>query len=314
MTYVVSVDTVVPEGAPELDPLQREGVGSLLEKGLGPVEAIEGPDGMEVELRDFAVAVHPGGALLKVFVDAAALEFAEDAVRELTGELLGRSELLSGWRIEKCAVDLHPELAQQSLDAAEGPDAPPADPAERAARHAEAAPAVESAGLGDEEVEAMRGKVRALAPQLQSFGLESFGYRSDDVEYDVEESYVERADAELAAGALVYAVDLLVDQLFDNAETLGAEHDNVPECDDPLWLLAQLPAHFALHYTANFARRLIVQAVDLTARLTRPGFAQLSCVAEALLLKLLMTEAEVVLDTYGLLDDGVNVAWEAFAN
>ncbi|MFE6686055.1 hypothetical protein ACFVFQ_06200 [Streptomyces sp. NPDC057743] len=308
------MDTVLPEGTPELDPLQREGVGSLFEKGLGSVEAIEGPDGMEVELLDSSVGVYPGGALLAIFVDAPALEFAEDAVREVVGELLERSELLSEWRIEKCEVELHPELAQQSLDAAEGPDAPPVDPAERAARHAEAASA-EFAGLSAEEVEAMRGKVRALAPRLQSFGLESFGYRSDDDEDDdVEEPYVERADAELAAGALVYAIDILVDQLFDDAETLAEEHDNVAECDDPLWLLDQLPAQFAVHYTANFARRLLVQAVDLTARLTRPDFEHLSCVAEELILKLLLAEAEVTLDTYGLLDDGVKAAWEAFAH
>ncbi|UOE21286.1 hypothetical protein NI17_009210 [Thermobifida halotolerans] len=82
---------------------------------------------MGIPLEDFVVAVHPGGAILKVFVDAPALEFAEAAVHELCLELLERSELLSEWTIDQCEVQLHPELAQESLAAADGPDVPPAD-------------------------------------------------------------------------------------------------------------------------------------------------------------------------------------------
>jgi hypothetical protein len=41
---------------------------------------------------------------------------------------------------------------------------------------------------------------------------------------------------------------------------------------------------------------------------------RLSCVAEELLLRFLLVKAEVVADTYGLLDDGIQAAWEAFAD
>ncbi|WP_438490072.1 hypothetical protein [Streptomyces sp. S186] len=158
-------------------------------------------------------------------MDAPALEFAEDAVREVIGELLERSELLAEWRGEKCEVELHPQLTQQSFDAAEGPDAPPADPMERTARHAEAASATVSAGLSGAEVEKRRFQIRPLAP--------------------------------------------------------GSKHSG----SNP----------------------------SATALMTKKG-PKLSCVAEELVLRLLLAEAEVALDTYGLLDDGVKAAWEAFVH
>jgi hypothetical protein len=37
-------------------------------------------------------------------------------------------------------------------------------------------------------------------------------------------------------------------------------------------------------------------------------------VAEELLLRFLLVKAEVVADTYGLLDDGIQAAWDAFAD
>ncbi|MFI1253190.1 hypothetical protein ACH4U6_05180 [Streptomyces netropsis] len=88
MTYVVTVDICIAEGTPEMDPLQRAGAVALLENGLASIDGIDGPDGREVDLLDAIVAVYPGGALLKVFVDAEALEFAEDAVRDVVGEVL----------------------------------------------------------------------------------------------------------------------------------------------------------------------------------------------------------------------------------
>ncbi|WP_189967764.1 hypothetical protein [Streptomyces violascens] len=129
-----------------MDLLQRAGGVAILESGLDSVEGIEGPDGMEVDLHETIVAVYPGGALLKIFVDAPALEFAEEAVRSVVGELLERSDLLAEWTVDRCEVQLHPDLAQESLAAADGPDAPPDDPASRKARHAAQAAAGSGAG------------------------------------------------------------------------------------------------------------------------------------------------------------------------
>jgi hypothetical protein len=308
VTYAVTVDTCLPEGAPELDPLQREGAVFLLRKGLDSVEAIEGPDGLEIEIVDHVIAVYPGGALLKLFVDAPALEFAEDAVGAVVSELLERSELLADWEISRCEVQLHPQLAQESLDAADGPDAPPSDVRERARRHAEQRSDT-TPSLNPVEAEAMRLELRALASRLQAFSLASFGYAEDE-----EEHVVSQEDAELAAGAIVYATHILVDELFLDVIALGKWKTSVAESDAVFMVLDDLPDQFARQYTSLFARRLTVAAVLMTARFMQPGFAQLSCLAEELLLRILLSKAEVVADSYGLLGDGVQEALESFAD
>ncbi len=309
VTYAVTVDVDLPKGAPELDVLQREGVGFLLRKGLDSIAAIEGPDGMEVDLVDDVIAVHPTGVLLKLFVDAPALEFAEDAAREVVAELLERSEPLSDWEITRCGVELHPDLLQESLDAADGPDAPPADPAERARRHAAAEPSTGTGRLDRDEVDAMRRTLRALAPTLRAFPLEAFGHREDE-----EERIVSREAAEVAAGAVVYAIDLLVDELFTDLAGLEEDGPTVAETEAPFMVLDDLPPQFALQYTVLFVRRLTVTAVTMTGRLTQPHFGRPSCVAEELLLKFLLAQAEVTADLYELLSDEVETALQVFTN
>lgn len=306
----MSVDTSLPKGARELDALQRQGVLSLLRDGLDSIEAVEGPGGLSIEIVDDIVAVHPEGALLKLFVDAPALELAEDAIREVAGALLARSELLADWQVTKCEVELHAELAQESLDAAGGPDAPPADPRERARWHAEDGTA--EAGPGRPEAEAMRARLRSLAPRLRAFSPVTFGHLKPG-SGDAAERRVSRPDAELAAGALVHAGGLLVDDLFQDVTALVGSGTSATESDGVLMVLDKLPRRFAAEYTPHFAKRLAVTAVSLTTRMTRPGPVRLSCVAEQLLLRLLLAEARAVVDTHGLLDEGVRSAWAAFA-
>ncbi|WP_259446449.1 hypothetical protein [Streptomyces geysiriensis] len=319
VTYVVTVDAHSPEGTPEMDPLQRAGAVALIEDGFDSVEAIEGPDGMEVDLLDSIVAVYPGGALLKVFVNAPALEFAEEAVRSIVGELLERSELLADWQIERCQVELHPDLAQESLAAAEGPDAPPDDPADRKARHAER-PTVEGGSEGYDakaEAEAVRGQMLALADELRSFPPVMFGVLDDEdgeEEHCDSEFAVSLEDAKLAAGALVYATEVLVGELFQDVQTLTEEDTTAAECDGPLWHFEDLPERYALQYDARFARRFLVTVIAMTTRFTDGSFQQLSCVAEELALRLLLNATNVTLETFGLLDDGVSAALDAFTN
>lgn len=334
MTYAVSVDARIADGTSEMDELQRVGAGALLEDGFESVEEIAGPDGMEVKLRDTFVGVHPGGALLKVFVDAPALEFAEESVRELVEELLERTELLSAWTVERCQVELHPDLAKESLDAADGPDAPPNDVESRRARLmglAGEATSPDAAGT-TAETDAIRSKIRTMAPRLAAFGLGIFGVPDDEDETGDQgenaapgtehaptptltpDSAISTEDAELAAGALIWGTDVLLDELFQDAHALDREATNVAECDSPMWLLDELPPRYALQYDARFARRFLVTAIALTTRLTEGSFQQLSCVAEELALRLLLREAEVTLDTFGLLDEGVSSALECFAD
>ncbi|MFD8910624.1 hypothetical protein [Streptomyces sp. NPDC059575] len=382
MTYVVTVTMAPPEGTPDLDALQREGVLFLLRKGFDSLEAIEGPDGTEVDLMDDLVAVHPGGALLKLFVDAPALEFAEEAAREVVTELLDTSEPLADWQITRCAVELNSELLQESLDAADGPDAPPADPAERARRHAAGDHPPSSPGdtPAPTEAEAMRTRLRELAPLLTSFPLTAFGYAGEEpgragsgetagaasgevtggsagvagtVAGDPVSSAgpangevtgaatgeptgaagtvagdpvsspgptsgeaprpIGKEAAEIAAGALIYAIDLLVDELFTDLAALEEDGPTVARSNATFMILDDLPPHLADEYTVLFTRRLTVTAITLTSRLTRPPFGPPTCVAERLLLGSLLTQAEVTADLYGLLTDEVAKALENFA-
>ncbi|MCD7443589.1 hypothetical protein K4B79_35930 [Streptomyces lincolnensis] len=312
MTYVVTVDTCIPEGTPEMDPLQRAGAVALIEDGFDSVKSVEGPDGVEVDLVDTIVAVHPGGALLKVVVDAPALEFAEDAVQALVDELLERSELLADWRIDRCEVELHQGLAKESLDAADGPDAPPEDPAARKARHAERATAgsTEESHDTDTKATAVRDRMLALADELRSFSPAVFGVRdTGDKEHGVPPD-----SARLAAGALVHATGLLVDELFEDVQVLTQEDTNVAECEGPLWHLEHLPDRYALRYDAPFARRFLVTVIAMTTRFTDGSFRRLSCVAEELALRFLLGQATTVLELYNLLDDDVSCALDTFAD
>ncbi|WP_340377290.1 hypothetical protein U5640_20900 [Streptomyces sp. SS7] len=311
MTYVVTVETCIPEGTPEMDPLQRAGAVSLIEDGFDSVRAVEGPDGLEVDVLDTIVAVHPGGALLKVVVDAPALEFAEDSVRVLVDELLERTELLADWEIERCEVELHQDLALASLEAADGPDAPPDDPVARKARHAEAAVDL-ATGAGPDAARrsaAMRRRMLELADELRSLPPAGFGV------LDGEEGLaVPPESARLAAGALVHATDVLVDELFEDVQVLTQEDATVAECEGPLWHLERLPDRYALQYDAPFARRFLVTAVALTTRFTDGSFQRLGCVAEGLALRLLLSRTTTILELHDLLDDDVAAALDALTD
>ncbi|MDN3025841.1 hypothetical protein [Streptomyces sp. S.PB5] len=331
MTYVVTVDTRIPEDTPEMDPLQRAGAVALIEDGFDTVRAIEGPDGVKVDLLDTIVAVHPDGAHLKVVVAAPALESAEDSVRMLVDEVLERSELLADWTIERCEVELHQDLAKVSLDAAEGPDAPPDDPAARKARHAESPTAggTDDGRHAEAQAAVVRSRMLELADELRSFSPAEFGVSEDEDEDEDgdgdrggdrgtggtgrEAAAVPPQAARLAAGALVHAAELLVDELFEDVQVLAQEDTVVAECEGPLWHLERLPDRYALRYDARFARRFLVTVVAMTTRFTDGGFERLSCVAEELALRFLLSRATACLESYGLLDDDVSAALDAFA-
>ncbi|MFC9390071.1 hypothetical protein [Streptomyces venezuelae] len=361
MSYVVTVETRLPDGAVVLDPLQQVGTSTLLEHGFDAVEAIEGPDGIEIDVVETIVAVHPGGAILKVFVRAPSLEIAEHAVGSVAADVLERSELLADWVVESSEVKLHIDLTRESLEAADGPDAPPSDLQARRAQHAaRSADAVRTAGdgsgargeggaadgSGDGEgvgggaedgdegghgsgggrTADHRAHIRGLAPRLSSFTPASFHgeQKPDGREPDVEEPDEREHDeetpgrgaeaVELAAGALVYASDVLIDELYDDVQTLADEATTVADCGSELWHLDALPPRYAGTYDELFARRFLVTAIALTTRFTDGSFQRLGCLAEELVLKLLVEQAHATLDLYGLLDHATAEALDRFAD
>ncbi|MFE6066398.1 hypothetical protein [Streptomyces sp. NPDC056525] len=355
MSYVVTVETCLPDGADELDALQQVGASALLEHGFDAVEGIEGPGGVEVDVLETIVAVHPRGSIVKVFVHAPSLETAEDAVGSVAAEVLERSELLADWVVESSEVKLHIDLTRESLEAADGPDAPPSDLRARRAHHTAGAgpadvthpahPTDGADGSGDDEDQAeLELQIRALAPRLISFGPLFFGGADPEERGEPREqgeqgeqgTHGESRDqrdhgaqqeppeggapvaivseaVELAAGALVYAAEVLIDELYDDIQTLADEETNVAECRAELWHLTELPPRYGLAYDELFARRFLVTAIALTTRFTDGSFRELGCLAEELVLKLLLQQAHSTLDLYGLLGDDVAEALGRFA-
>ncbi|MGW1274242.1 hypothetical protein ACWD5A_37305, partial [Streptomyces sp. NPDC002491] len=120
--------------------------------------------------------------------------------------------------------------------------------------------------------------------------------------------------AGLAAGALLHTTGALVGELFEDLQVLTQEDAAVAECEGPLWHLEHLPDRYALQYDARFARRFLVTLIAMTARFTDGSFQRIGCVAEGLALRLLLNETATTLERYGLMDDDVSAALDAFAD
>jgi hypothetical protein len=298
-----------PAEGPALDPLQREGAAALLDRRIERIAAIDGPDGMKAAIEDYRVTVHPDGALLLMMTHAPALEFAEDAVRHIVAEILEDTHLLADWTVVKSRVELNDTLVLHSLAAADGPDTPPADPRERAAQHA----AGRGAGTppSTEERETARARIERCAGRLTAFSLAAFGATSDQDEDDGTSLGVPLPQARLVAGALVCAIEVLIDELFQDIATLATRSKTISGVDTCL-VLNGLPPRCAEQYTHLFAQRFLVTATVLTNRLTQRDWARPACVAEELALLLLIEQAQMVLDLYDLYDQDTDRAFAAF--
>ncbi|WP_436789963.1 hypothetical protein [Yinghuangia sp. YIM S10712] len=204
-----------PWGTAPFDALQRAGVAHIFGASWPRLDAVDGLDGVTVVVGHW-VASYPAGARLVLTLEAPSLESAEGAARLAVGELLGAAEEFAGWSVASCGVELHDQLAQESLAAADGPNAPPSDPEERRRRLRrksrdadEAEPELdEDEDDGEAEAEAPASRLRALAGRLGR-GFDAFVFSPAAGDGDV--SYEE---AELAAGAVVAAIDQLTDELF----------------------------------------------------------------------------------------------------
>ncbi|MCU7730713.1 hypothetical protein ODJ79_43950 [Actinoplanes sp. KI2] len=292
--YGVSADLALAAGASDLDPLQAQGAGSLLDRLLNQVEAAEtGDEDDIVVVSRYWVGAHPEGALVLLVLDAASLEVAEAAARDIMHEVLERSELLADWVIARCEVGFDQRFAEAGLQAADGPDVPPADPSQRARWLAEQrGPATSLADPGPPIDR--RQWVIDHAGQLRAFDLLVFDAGDGDQD-----------TPKLAAGALIFASTIMIDELFQDIGTLAADHGTVAGSDALFMVLDELPQRFAHHYNGRFARQFLVATVMVTGRLAGEGWTPPSCVGEALALHLLVEKARALLEDYQLLDGDV---------
>lgn len=285
----MSVSLRLPQDAPDLDPLQREGAAALLDNVLDQVSDADDVGGIAVVVDRHWVGVHPQGALVLLVVDAPALEVAEHAASDIMQQVLERTDLLTDWQVSTCEVGFDERFVDAGLNAADGPGAPPADVADRAEWQTQRGSAVEPDGGGG-EVE-WRAWILGLAPQLRAFDLDVFDLASDGSE-----------QARLAAGALIFAAGIVIDELFEDLDTLTDDGSTVAD-SGPFFVLDGLPPQFANRYDIRFVHKFLIAAVTVTARLTQPDWTTPACVAEALALHLVVGAARNLLDEHELLDE-----------
>jgi hypothetical protein len=292
--YQLTAEVNPPADTPALDALQRHGVAALLDEHLELLAEIEGPDGVGIEPLDHRISVQPGGASITWVLDAPALAFAEDAARQVLGELLERTELLSDWTVRRCEVT----ASDEELAALAGGSADEAD-VEIEIDLDDLATIAELGGLiEDEDDDERRGRLAEAAAGLGAFTLETFGYDADDEDED----RISEDAAVLAAGALMTALEVVTEELFADVQTLEDSGGTAGE-QEVLLVLHDLPTHYSGHYTALFAKKLLVTTAILGYRLGEPDWDGPRSIAEALVLRLLKSGARNQLDLAGLLDE-----------
>ncbi|MGP4033677.1 hypothetical protein [Pseudarthrobacter sp. 1C304] len=105
--------------------------------------------------------------------------------------------------------------------------------------------------------------------------------------------------AQLLAGALWEASAVLIDQLFEDLDSL-VKLDRIDRQDiAATFVLSGLPPRQADKYDVRFTRQFIVIAADMTGMLIR-GWTRPSCVAQELALRCLFDQVEIIQDLYDL--------------
>jgi hypothetical protein len=107
-----------------------------------------------------------------------------------------------------------------------------------------------------------------------------------------------QTEARFVAGALFQASVIVLDDLFEDLDTLRQERFGVTVADasdDTFLVLDELPVRYAHRYDTLFAQQLIVAMVDVTRRFTA-GWEPLGCVAEELALRLILNGAALQLE------------------
>lgn len=290
MEYQLTAEVVPAADTPALDALQQHGVAALLDEHLDLLAEIEGPDGVEIEPLDHRVSVQPDGASIIWVLDAPALAFAEDAARQVLGELLERTELLADWTVRRCEVTASDEELAAALAEVDTEGADGAADVEIEIDLDELDELTVIGGSAD-DLDAKRVRLVEAAEAMGAFGLDAFGHDED--------SEIGEGDAVMVAGAIVTGLELLTEELFIDVQTL--EESGTPASEhEVLWALHDLPTGYAGHYSALFAKKFLITTAVLGYRLAQPEWDGPLNTAEMLALRLVETAARNQLASAGL--------------
>ncbi|MEU4214126.1 hypothetical protein [Actinoplanes sp. NPDC026623] len=107
----------------------------------------------------------------------------------------------------------------------------------------------------------------------------------------------------LAAGALVMAATSIIDELFQDIETLARDGGgSIADSEGAYFVLEDLPRRFAHQYNGRFARNFHVATVMITGRWSAEQWMPPASVGEALALFLVIRRAQYLLVDHGLVD------------
>ncbi|MBB5153200.1 hypothetical protein [Saccharopolyspora phatthalungensis] len=283
MDYAVTAELEPPTKVVELDALQQEGIAAVLDRHLALVEGVSGPGDADIDVLDYRITVHLTGANVVLALDAPSLLAAEDAAASVLDELIGETEVLSGWSVAHSEVRITEDEFNQRLAAAGEVSADDAlEAAVEEALETSAEPAM--------DVEHWRARLTDLAPQLRAFEASAFGAEQDD--------------QVVCAGALIHAVRVVTDEIFYDELALAVNNATVADAVG-LLVLEELPPCYDHRYDAFFARAFVLSAAAVAVRLTESTWTPPRTVAEALALRLVINEARVVLEAAELM------TWEA---
>lgn len=293
MDYAVTAELAPPASVVELDPLQQEGIAAVLDRNLALVEGVSGSEGIDIDVLDYRITVHPEGASVLLALDAPSLSAAENGAASVLDELISECDLLPGWTVAHSEVRITEDEFNERLAAAEEVDT--GDELELAVEEALEEVAPDPAM----DIEHWRNRLTELAPRLLSFGVDAFGGSEET--------------ATLCSGALVHAVRVVTDELFYDELALAVNNATVGDAVG-LLVLEELPPCYDQRYDAFFARAFVLASGELAVRLTGASWSPPRSVAEALALRLIINEARVVLEAAELMSwDDSEPAFAAFA-
>ncbi|GAA4839456.1 hypothetical protein [Saccharopolyspora rosea] len=291
MDYAVTAELEPPVAVSELDALQQEGIAAVLDRHLAMVEGVAD----DIDVLDYRIEVHPRGASVVLAVDAPSLSSAEQAAAAVLDELIGESDVLTGWAVAHSEVRITEDDFNRRLAEAD-------DELEAAVEEAldGAAEEVEETAL---DAEHWRERLGSLAARLRAFGPEAFGRGGQPGEGE-----------RLAAGALVHAVRVVTDEIFYDELALAVNNATVADAVG-LLVLEELPPCYDHRYDSLFARSFLLATAAVAVRLTEPAWTPPRTVAESLGLRLVVNEARVMLEAAELMDwETSEAAFGAFAD
>lgn len=294
MDYVVTAELEPPAAVKELDALQQQGVVALLDRRLALVEGVTGPEETDIDVLDFRISTQPDRANVVLVLDAPSLAAAEWAGATVLDELLGEIEQLSSWTVADSSVRITEDEFNQSLAGADELTAPDSASSELQAAVEEA---LESSSAEPAwETERWRDTLLECAGRLRAFGAEAFTPESTGAAEDAA-----AGKAELAAGALIHAVRVVTDEIFYDELSLAINNATVDEAAG-LLVLEELPPCYDQRYDSTFARAFLLSSAAVSERLAATEWVPPRCVAEALALRLIVHEAQVLLEAAELLE------------